>query len=407
MVSVYGPCNGIERDNFVSWLFNLHIPANANWLLLGDFNFIRSMDNRNMPGGDVNDMFLFNEIIGHLGLLELPIKGRSYTWSNMQRDPLLEQLDWFFTSPNWIVDFPNSMVLPLARPASDHLPCVVNIDTVIPKASLFRFESYWVDLPGFMECVKNSWSKPSRKCSSSAVLADKLKSLRYDLKKWKVSLSKLKWLIQNCNEVIFLLDALEDRRPLFITEFNFRKIVKLHLEDLLLAECKYWRKRCTIRWIKLGEDNTKFFHSMATERYRRNYISLLKDEDGREISNHHEMAGMLWACYKNRMGSSEAVHMQFDLPRIIPRVSGLETLSRPFEKQEMDDVIRFMPAHKAPGPDGFNGHFLKKCWPLIQNEFYQLAKDFYEEKLSLENINGSFITLNNFRNCFLWFNNSQ
>uniref|UniRef100_A0A453G251 Uncharacterized protein n=1 Tax=Aegilops tauschii subsp. strangulata TaxID=200361 RepID=A0A453G251_AEGTS len=41
---------------------------------------------------------IFNEIIGHLGLLELPIKGRSYTWSNMQDDPLLEQLDWFFTS---------------------------------------------------------------------------------------------------------------------------------------------------------------------------------------------------------------------------------------------------------------------------------------------------------------------
>ena len=67
-----------------------------NWLLLGDFNFIRSIDNRNLPGGDLNDMFIFNEIIGHLGLLELPIKGRSYTWSNMQDTPLLEQLDWFF-----------------------------------------------------------------------------------------------------------------------------------------------------------------------------------------------------------------------------------------------------------------------------------------------------------------------
>lgn len=39
----------------------------------------------------------------HLGLLELPIKGRSYTWSNMQENPLLEQLDWFFTSTTWIL----------------------------------------------------------------------------------------------------------------------------------------------------------------------------------------------------------------------------------------------------------------------------------------------------------------
>ena len=93
MVSVYGPCQGALRDEFVQWLYDLHIPDGENWLILGDFNFIRSLDNRNRPGGYLNDIFLFNEIIGHLGILELPIKGRAYTWSNMQADPLLEQLD--------------------------------------------------------------------------------------------------------------------------------------------------------------------------------------------------------------------------------------------------------------------------------------------------------------------------
>ena len=73
LVAVYGPCQGEARDNFVSWLYNLNIPVGENWLLLGDFNFIRSIDNMNFPGGDLNDMFIFNEIIGHLGLLELHI----------------------------------------------------------------------------------------------------------------------------------------------------------------------------------------------------------------------------------------------------------------------------------------------------------------------------------------------
>jgi hypothetical protein len=45
-------------------------------------------------------MFLFNEVIGHLGLLELQLKGRKYTWSNKQNAPILEKLDWFFTSYN-------------------------------------------------------------------------------------------------------------------------------------------------------------------------------------------------------------------------------------------------------------------------------------------------------------------
>jgi hypothetical protein len=117
---------------------------------------MRSQDNRNKPGGDIHDMFLFNETIGHLGLLELPIKGRAYTWSNMQKDPLLEQLDWLFTSANWISSFPNNMVIPLAKNGPDHVPCVVNIDTNIPKAKIFRFDNYWVDMPGFLECVTNS-----------------------------------------------------------------------------------------------------------------------------------------------------------------------------------------------------------------------------------------------------------
>jgi hypothetical protein len=393
LVNVYGPCQGIERDSFVSWLYNLNIPSDRNWLLLGDFNFIRSSDNRNKPGGDVNDMFLFNKIIGHLGLIELPLKGRSFTWSNMQTDPLLEQLDWFFTSSNWISEFPNTMVFPLAKPASDHVPCVVNIDTVIPKAKKFRFENYWVDMPGFMECVQTSWNKPTRKTSSAAVLAEKFKQLRYDLKKWKMGISKLKLLIEKCNQVIFLLDDLEDKRPLFCTEFNFRKVVKLHLEELLLAECKYWRKRCTIRWIKMGEDNTKFFHAMATERYRNNCISSLRGDDGTETSDHQEMAGMLWASYKRRMGTSEGIQMQFNLQTLLTKVDGLDALSKPFEEKEMDDIIKCMPADRSPGPDGFNGRFLKKCWSVIKKDFYQLANDFYEEKISLESINGSLITL--------------
>jgi hypothetical protein len=393
MVSVYGPCSGIPRENFINWLYNLQIPAMSDWLLLGDFNFIRSEENRNRPGGDLNEMFLFNEVIGHLGLMELPLKGRAFTWSNMQKQPLLEQLDWFFTSADWISVYPNTVVHPLAKSSSDHVSCVVNISTNIPKVNLFRFESFWVDQPGFLEVVKSAWNKGSVKISSAAIMADKLKTLRQDLKRWHLSLSKLKILIQNCNKVIPILDELEEARPLFITEFNFRAIVKLHLECLFLIECKYWRKRCTIRWIKMAEDNTRFFHAMATTRYRRNSISMLKDSDGRVVSDHEEMAGLLWSCYRNRMGKSEGIPMQFDLQRLFHKIHGLEELTSPFSNEEMDLVIKEMPAHKAPGPDGFTGLFLKRCWSIIKDDFYRLAKDFHEEKLSLQNIDGSFITL--------------
>ena len=153
----------------------------------------------------MNDMMLFNEIIGHLGLLELPLKGRTFTWSNMQQVPLLQQLDWFFTISSWITTYPNTMVHDMSRPTSDHVPCVVHIDTFIPKVNLFRFENFWVDQPGLFECVKLVWDKPTKSFSSAAILVEKLKLLRFELKKWRKSLAKLKLLIRRFDVVIFFL----------------------------------------------------------------------------------------------------------------------------------------------------------------------------------------------------------
>jgi exonuclease III len=257
LVNVYGPSQGQMRDEFFQWLYNLNIEPRSNWMLMGDFNFIKSLENRNLPSGDVNDIFIFNEIIGQLGFLELPLKGRRFTWSNMQDSPLLEQLDWIFTSANWIDSYPMSQVIPLARTTSDHVPCLVSICTSIPKANIFRFENYWVEHPGFMECVQQAWANPSSKQHITAVIVDKLKALRMALKKWQKGISHIKILIDKCNMVIWWLDNLKEFRPLYRQEFNFRKMVKLHHAHLVHLQCVYWKKRCTIRYIKVGEENSK------------------------------------------------------------------------------------------------------------------------------------------------------
>lgn len=50
---------------------------------MGDLNFYHSLEDRNRPGGNILDTVRFNEAIGKLGLTEIPINGRAYTWSNM------------------------------------------------------------------------------------------------------------------------------------------------------------------------------------------------------------------------------------------------------------------------------------------------------------------------------------
>jgi hypothetical protein len=72
-----------------------------------------------------------------------------------------------------------------------------------------------------------------------------------------------------------MLDGLEEQRPLSVIERNFRKLLKSHLITLLEARRTYWKQRSTIRWVKFGDENTKLFQAIATQKFRRNYISQL------------------------------------------------------------------------------------------------------------------------------------
>lgn len=84
--------------------------------------------------------------------------------------------------------------------------------------------------------------------------------------------------------------------------------------------------------------------------------------------------------------------MQFDLTDLIAPYD-LECLVTSFTHDEIDAVIKQMPVDKSPGPDGFNGMFLKKCWSVIKEYFYALCEEFYNGTVDLVSINSSFITL--------------
>lgn len=190
-------------------LISLVLKIGFCWVI---FNFIRSPNNRNKPGGDASDMITFNDFIREQQLIELPIKGRCFTWSNMQQDPLLEQLDWFFTTLNWTSQFPNTMVKTLGCPTSDHTPCNVVIETNIPKSRLFRFETYWLAHPGFMDVVKDAWSRPikfGRDGNAASIICQKLKLVRQALATWSKKISHLSIAIQNTNAAILRLDTFE------------------------------------------------------------------------------------------------------------------------------------------------------------------------------------------------------
>jgi hypothetical protein len=189
------------------------------------------------------------------------------------------------------------------------------------------------------------------------------------------------------------IDKLEDLRLLSISENNFRKILKSHLARLLQYQNAYWKRRCTIRWTKFGDENSKLFETIATERHRRNSIASISLPYGTTITEHADKEHIIYQTYKERLGSCSTPQMQFDLASLITPTPGLEELSAPFTKEEIDEVVKHMPPDKAPGPDGFTGLFLKCCWDTIKEDIYDLCFQFYEGNLDLESINMGHITL--------------
>jgi endonuclease/exonuclease/phosphatase family metal-dependent hydrolase len=124
------------------------------WIIVGGFNLIRRPENRNKPGRDPNMMMVFNEAISKLGIIELPLSGQQYTWSNMQQNPLLERLDWFFISQAWSLKFPGTLAKTLTRDLSDHVPCSIHIKTAVPRPRIFWFENFWMEHKDFKDTFK-------------------------------------------------------------------------------------------------------------------------------------------------------------------------------------------------------------------------------------------------------------
>ena len=57
----------------------------------------------------------------------------------------------------------------------------------------------------------------------------------------------------------------------------------------------------------------------------------------------------------------------------------IENLNRPIRSTKIENVIRFLPANKSPGPDGFTGEFYQK----FRKKEGKLPNSFYEATITL------------------------
>jgi hypothetical protein len=188
-------------------------------------------------------------------------------------------------------------------------------------------------------------------------------------------------------------DKLEELRPLSHHEFKFSGIIKRQIYNLTAMQNIYWRQRSAQRLAQFGDENTKFFHAMASERYRKNVISQIVDSSGRMIADHTEKSALFYQEFKSRMGCSIPTSMQYQLNNIVPCCGNLDHLCLPFNQEEIENIILDLPSDKAPGLGGFNNLFFKRAWHIIREDLFKLCTDFFNHDVDLKSVNHSYITL--------------
>ena len=79
--------------------------------------------------------------------------------------------------------------------------------------------------------------------------------------------------------------------------------LKKEIAELIDKENRLWFQRSKVLWAKFGDRNSKFFHSQASQRKRKNLIRKLKDSNGRVFKENEGIAECLVQYYQNLISS--------------------------------------------------------------------------------------------------------
>ena len=166
--------------------------------------------------------------------------------------------------------------------------------------------------------------------------------------------------------------------------------------QLLDQEESYWVKRCHEQWLLKGDSNTKYFHSIANGRKRKNYVLFL-ESDGIVIEGDENLLKHATKYYADLFGPAEDHNIRIDnsIWDELEKVSDKDNsnLTKPFSETEIKEALFQMEKNKAAGPDKIPVEFYQSCWNIVKDDIVQLFDDFYEGKIDISRINYGIITL--------------
>ncbi|XP_071678461.1 uncharacterized protein [Lolium perenne] len=356
---VYGPADHRRTDEFLGELTHAVAGCQFPVVIAGDFNLIRTADEKSNDNICWSRVRRFNEAIANMALRELERTGARFTWTNKRLRPTRCVLDRVLVAPAWEAAFPLCSLTAITRIGSDHTPLLLSTgeETRRPPPRFF-FQTWWFGVPGFGDLLKAKLGSFIQARGAHRCCIDQwqcvARNTRQFLKGWGANLGKEKRdfrasLLLQVSE----LDKVADATGLDEDGWALR----YYLEDQLAARDRaaedYWRQRSRVQWTLRGDSCTAYFHAIANGRRRKCSIPRLITDQG-EVQEQQGLMEHIYVFYQGLMGSvgeTRRFSLGHNLWEGNQRVSQEENheLELTFTADELDEVLASMKQDSAPG----------------------------------------------------------
>ncbi|KAH7864398.1 hypothetical protein Vadar_029181 [Vaccinium darrowii] len=182
---VYGFNKPVERRLLWNDLRTLYgLLGSDAWLLLGDFNSIRTLSDRvGSVSFDGIAAHEFNSCLEDIDMEDMASKGFLFTWTNRRGGLgfVKSRIDRALINSRWQVQYPESEAVFQAPGMSDHCPIVVTILRQQSRRIPFKFFNFWMSHDKFSSLLDNAWSGVVHG-NPMVALSHKMRNLKFLLK---------------------------------------------------------------------------------------------------------------------------------------------------------------------------------------------------------------------------------
>jgi hypothetical protein len=89
-------------------------------------------------------MLDFSNFIYEQGLMDLPLVGGTFTWSNNRNSPSWSRIDRLLVSPEWKANFLDLFHIRVHRLCLDHFPFLLDCGGIQGGKRSIKFENVWL-----------------------------------------------------------------------------------------------------------------------------------------------------------------------------------------------------------------------------------------------------------------------